>query len=279
MGSDRLGTVFHESFSLSRQSITQIIKTVNQYSKFSNLSQSEREKIFQGQTSLGTRYIKAMPRYAIGTGMIDTRYMLRPLGKFAFNSDQLLDHIGTIWLMHYHLSAPHGPGPTFWNDLVVNRFFTNSIFSGDEISEQIGNFIWKTENKILSERSVRSTATIFLGSYTKPEGLGKLRILEITGSGRYQVRNAIPAPIWAVGYALLDYWQSHYPGRITIGLDTLHDSEFMKLFMLGKADLEAVLLALQEAKYIEFYRSVQPYQIVLLRQDSEPLLKRLYGAN
>jgi len=279
MGSYRLGSVFHESFSLSRQSITQIINTINQHSNFADLRQFERERIFQERTSLGTRYIKAMPRYAIGTGMIDSKYTLQPLGKFACNHDQLLDHIGTIWLMHYHLSAPHGPGPKFWNDLVASRFFPNNIFSSDEISEQIGNSIWKTENKILSERSVRTTATIFLGTYTKPEGLGKLRILDITDSGRYQVKEAIQAPIWAVGYALLDYWQAHYTGRITISLDTLHDSQFMKLFMLGKADLEAVLLALQEAKYIEFHRSVQPYQIVLLRQDSESLLKRLYGAN
>lgn len=278
MGSGRLGTVFHESFSISRQSIIQIIRAISQNSNFANLSQSEREKIFQEQTSLGSRYIKAMPRYAIGTGMINTKYMLRPFGNLVLNNDQLLDNIGTLWLMHYHLSAPHGPGPTFWNDLVVNNFFANNVFSTDEISEKIRDFIWGTENKILSARSVRTSATVFLGSYTKPEGLGKLRIINITKSGRYHVNDPTTPPVWAVGYALLDYWQTHYPGRITTSLDTLHNSEFPKLFMLGKADFEAVLLAMQEAKYIEFHRSIQPYQIVLLRQDNEPLLKRLYGA-
>lgn len=279
MAIDRLGTIFHESFPLSRQSIFQIVKAIADIPNISSIRQSEREKLFQEKTSLGTRYIKAMPRYALGCGIIDSKYQLLPLGKSILVYDQLLDQTGTQWLMHYHLSAPHRPGPQFWSEIVSKRFYPGSVFSADDIVEQIGNFIWQTENKILSERAVRSTATVFLGTYTKPEGLGKLRLLEATDSGRYRVPEPAPAPVWAIGYALLDFWDAHYSGRLSIGLDTLQESFFPGLFFMGKADLDEMLQVLQEARYLELHRTAPPYQVVLLRQDREFLLQKLYGTN
>jgi hypothetical protein len=276
---NRLGTIFHETFPLSRQSLFQIIKAIDNNPSIANMRQTERESLFQQQTSLGTRYIKAMPRYALGCGFINSHYVLSALGKYTLSHDSLLDQTGTQWLMHYHLSAPHGPGAPFWHEVVSKRFYPGSVFSADDLVEQIGNFIWQTENKILSERAVRSTATVFTGTYTKPEGLGKLRLLEATESGRYRVREPAPAPVWAIGYALLDFWESHYSGRLSVGVDTLQESGFPGLFFMGKADLDEALQVLQEARYVELHRTAPPYQVVLLRQDREFLLKKLYGTN
>ena len=279
MNIDRVGTIFHESFSYSRKSVSKILQTISENPSIMDFKQSEREEILLERTSLGTRYIKAMPKYAIGSGVLHGDYRLTDLGRIALLFDPMLDKIGTQWLLHYHLSAPHGPGPTFWNHIVINQFYLGNIFSPENLIEQIGNFVWQHENKVLAKRSVGSTVTIFLGTYTKPEGLGKLHILEVTESGRYRVREGATAPAWALGYALLDFWEAQYPGRISVGLNTLHESNFAKLFMIGKADLEAVLRTLQEANYIEIHRTAQPFQVVLLRQDREPLLKKLYGAD
>lgn len=279
METKRLGTIFHETFPLSRQSLFQIIKAIDNNPSIINLPQTERESIFQQQTSLGTRYIKAMPRYALGCGFINSHYVLSALGRYALSHDNLLDQTGTQWLMHYHLSAPHGPGAPFWHEVVSKRFYPGSVFSADDLVEQIGNFIWQTENKILSERAVRSTATVFTGTYTKPEGLGKLRLLEASDSGRYRVCEPAPAPVWAIGYALLDFWEAHYSGRLAIGLDTLQESGFPGLFFMGKADLDEVLQVLQEARYLELHRTAPPYQVVLLQQDREFLLQKIYGTN
>jgi hypothetical protein len=109
--------------------------------------------------------------------------------------------------------------------------------------------------------------------------LGKLHILEATESGRYHVRDITLAPVWAIGYALLDFWEAQYAGRITVGLDTLQESGFPGLFMLGKNELVEVLQILQEARYLELHRSAPPYQVVLLRQDREFLLQQIYGTN
>ena len=279
MSTKRLGTIFHETFPLSRQSIFQILNAINNNPTISSVSQTEREHVFQQDTSLGTRYIKAMPRYALGCGFMNSEYILSDFGSYVNVHDKLLDQISTQWLMHYHLSAPQGPGPSFWNVIVSKRFYPGSDFTADEIVEQIGNFIWETEDKILSERAVRSTVTIFLGTYTKTEGLGKLNLLEVSESGRYVVRDPASPSAWVVGYALLDFWEANFPGMIGVGLDTLHESGFGKLFMLGKNELEAKLQTLQETHFMEIHRAAPPYQVVLLRTDRDFLLKKIYGAN
>jgi len=52
---------------------------------------------------------------------------------------------------------------------------------------------------------------------------------------------------------------------------------FCDLLMIGGGHLNVVLRALEEAGYVERYRVSPPYQVVLLRQDAEPLLERMYG--
>ena len=181
--------------------------------------------------------------------------------------------------MHYHLSAPQGPGPAFWNQIVSTMLYKGNIFSSEDLIECIGNFLWNSENKIPAKRGVQSTATIFLGTYLKPEGLAKLHLLEETDSARYRVVQPAVIPVWAVGYALLDFWKAYYPDRLGVGLDTLEESEFLKLFLMGKSEFNQVLLAMQEAGYIEIHRTAPPAQVILLRQDQEGLLQKLYGTD
>jgi hypothetical protein len=276
MITERLGTIFHETLSLSRQSIFQIVQSI---ANDNNVDKPRKPNFdsLKKQTNLGPNYIKAMPRYARGCGILDQKNSLTAFGKYINLRDSLLDQTGTQWLMHYHLSAPQGPGAAFWSEIVSKHFYSGNLFTPEDIVDTIGNFIWQTENKVLADRAIRSTSTIFLGTYTKPEGLGKLRLLEVTDSGRYRVREPVPAPAWAVGYALLDYWETYYPGRLTIGLDTLQDGPFPKLFMLGKADLDDVLQTLQETRCIDIHRTAPPYQVVLLRTARESYLEKLYG--
>jgi hypothetical protein len=276
----RIPALFHESFSLSRSSIIQILKAIqNVPSDIPLNSKSEREDYFQSSTNLGKNYIKSMPYYCKGTGLISFDYQITIFGQMVLSKEIHLDQLGTQWLMHYHLSAPQGPGPSFWHEAITRLIFTGNIFTGEDLVEAIGNHIWQTENRILAKRGVQSTATVFLGTYLKPEGLNKIHILETTDSGRYRVCEPAPAPIWAIGCALVDYWLANYPDRLGISLDTLADSSFLKIFLMGKSRLMEVLQAMQEVGYVELHRTAPPYQIVLVRQDTEGLLKKLYGTD
>jgi hypothetical protein len=273
---DRLGFTFHRTFSLVRAAISQIIAVAEKAEK-EGYRKLDNKKIGES-TSLGTIYIEAMPRYGRGSGLLDENNFLTTLGKYAFQNDPFLDQSGTQWLMHYYLSAPQGPGPAFWYQVVSKFFYPGNIFTNEDIVEFIGNFIWQSENRVLSKRAVQSAATILLGTYTKPEGLGKLRILEPTTIGRYRVQVPVAPPVWAVSYALLDFWMNFYEGRLGIGLDTIKESGFTQLFLMGKSDLENVLQSLQEIRYVEIHRTAPPFQVVLLCRELDPILDRLYGS-
>jgi hypothetical protein len=271
----RLGITFHRTFSLNRPAIGQILRIQNDRKATGGISRKELNE----KSTLGSVYLESMPRWAWGSGLLNYDKSFSKFGTYSYQFDPLTEQLGTQWLMHYYLSAPQGPGPSFWHEAIIRLFFTGNIFTGEDLVEAIGNHIWQTENRILAKRGVQSTATVFLGTYLKPEGLNKIHILETTDSGRYRVCEPAPAPIWAISCALVDYWLANYPDRLGISLDTLADSSFLKIFLMGKSRLMEVLQSMQEAGYVEIHRTAPPYQIVLVRQDTEGLLKKLYGTD
>ncbi len=271
----RLGVTFHRTFALNRPAIQQVISIVSEKRNSSKVSQKE----FLENSNMGSIYIEAMPRWARGCGLLDGANKITAFGTYSFKFDPLLEQPSTQWLMHYHLSAPHGPGPIFWYNLINKIFYIHNIFSPESLQETIGNIIWVEENKIFSKRAVQSTGTIFTGTYLKPEGLNKLHLLESTESGRYRVCEPTLAPIWAIALAFVDYWEAQYPGRLGVGLDTLIESDFLKIFFIGKSEFMEVMEAMQEEGYVSIHRTAPPFQIVLLKQDQEGLLKKLYGTN
>lgn len=276
-GETHLGFTFHRTFSLIRSAVSQILRAAQQ-AEDKGLAKLDGKSI-TALTSLGSIYTEAMPRYGKGSGLLNSRNFLTSFGKSVTSNDLYLDQVNTQWLMHYHMSAPHGPGPLFWNQIVSKYFYSGNIFTAEDIIEFIGNFIFETENKVLSKRAVQSTVTVLLGSYTKPEGLGKLKLLEITESGRFRVLSPVVPSAWVVGYALLDFWKAQYPDRIGVSLDVLMNSGFPQLFLMAKSDLDEVLRIMQENQYVDVHRTAPPYQVVLLRQDQESILEKVYGAN
>jgi len=275
----RLKTVFHETFSLSRPSLQQVLfvaaKTKDTYVE----NQEQRESILRDGTTLGTNYIKAMPRYAVGTGLLGANYRMTSFAKFAQKHDPLLEQVGTQWLMHYHLSAPQGPGPAFWHDLVVTRFRIGDEFTTDDIAIQIAHLYNSIEGKDLADKSARSTATIFLGTYIKSDGLGNLNLLISLGDNRFRVNdNYNSPPVWAVAYGLLDFWQKQFLNQATINLNDLYGEKGLtNLFMISRGRLNTILEELQQEGMLELYRTAPPYQVLLLSGEKQQLLEKLYG--
>ena len=174
----RLGLTFHRTFSLIRPALTQILEIVNKHGGLVDETGKIQKDIVRDVTNLGTIYAAAMPRYCFGAGSLNSQYLFTDFGRTAFENDRLLDTDRTQWLIHYHLSAPNGPGPLFWHELVVSRFRRGDKFRLSDLAEQISKIYERTEGKKLQERSARSTASIFLGTYTKDDGLGKLNSIK-----------------------------------------------------------------------------------------------------
>lgn len=117
---NHLGLTFHRTFSLVRSAVSQVVNIARQADK-DGLEKLGNKKISE-VAHLGTIYIEAMPRYAKGTGLLNDKSLLTVFGKHVVQKDLHLDQNNTQWIMHYHMSAPQGPGPIYWNQVVSNFF-------------------------------------------------------------------------------------------------------------------------------------------------------------
>ncbi|MBA3533949.1 MAG: DUF4007 family protein [Ardenticatenales bacterium] len=218
-----------------------------------------------------------MPRYAFGAGLIDQKNHLTPFGELAVRADPLLEQPATQWLMHYFLSAPHGPGPAFWHDLVVSHLRPGNDLTKAGITAAISGFVERTEGKSLGERTTGSTATIFLGTYSKSDGLGYLGFLE-EQKGSYRVQKTSAPPTTVLAVALADFWQSHHSERLSINLDDLMGEQGLAdIFQMSQRDFEGALRELQSDRIIDIHRTAPPYQVFLLQNNPTLHLAKLYG--
>lgn len=259
---------FHETFSFSRASIAQILSKA--------VVDGKLDRGLLANTFLGSNYQKAMPRYAFRAGLFDEKKHLTPFGRFVTEHDPGLEKASTQWLLHYHLTAPHGP-TAFWHYLVTQRFLPGNTFRATDLFEDLTMFLRREVGKSPASRSVRSAISVFIGTYLKSDGLNRLGILLEEKEGTYRVLAVDTPPIWVLGYALAEYWQANYGERLTVNLDELASENFAGIFLLGARRFTNLLVELKQEGFIDLYRIAHPYQIVLLQTDLEFALERLYA--
>lgn len=267
----RLGTVFHESFSLSRPALAAILRIAAESSEKLSF-----EIIRQG-THLGNNYVKAMPRYAVGTGLLEEKtYRLTPLGRYVYENDPGLSHPSTQWLMHYHMSASLGPGPAFWNYLVKHYLRPGSRLNTETLREDVRTFVRETNGKDLAERSIRELITVFTRTYIKTDGLGQLGILEEQGK-ELVVQEPEPPSAGVIGYALAHYWEQTWPGLGQVNLNDLYQpGGIASLLLLNAFTLGSRLRELQSKRLLELQQIAPPYQLVRLWESPLDFLPLLY---
>lgn len=271
----RLGTAFSETFPLSRAALGQVLVAM---AKRDSETDQNRFDFLRQETQLGTNYVKAMPRYARGVGLLSESSALTALGEVILKYDPLLTRLETQWLLHYHLSAPLGPGPAFWHHLVVDQFKSGNEFTRDDVINLIDEFIQTSEGKSLSSSSIKGATAAFLGTYSNPQGLGELEILKNLDDISYRVLEPEAPSAWVVAYAVLDYWRAAFPDQITVSLSDFSGAEGVaSLFLIGSGRLNAALREMQNEGYVEVHRLAPPYQVVLLNSDRDSVLERIYS--
>lgn len=275
MSSSRISLAFHESFALSLPSIAPVLRLSHENAGLISSS------TIRAQTSLGPNYVKAMPRYARACGLMEMgSYRLTPFGETVCQHDPHLTQPATLWLMHYHLSAPHGPGPAFWSHLVTRCLPFGEEIAARELASEINRFVQQQgEARPLQERTIRSSATVFIRTYTKSDGLASLGLLE---EGRGRDRNVTVAdpqspPPSAVACALADYWSFHHGDQVTLRVSELAKGDgFARVMWMDPRLLDNTLEALRLKGVLDLYRVAPPYEVVRLWSSNDELLSRLY---
>jgi len=277
--SNKLGMTFHRSFTLNRPALSQIIELAGQIENIPVNGKCLSKAEIRNLTSLGSIYVEAMPRYGRGSGLLTEGNCLTEFGRFTNDFDPMLNKSATQWLLHYHLCAVHGSGPLFWNELVSRRFRIGNQFLQQEVTDQIYEYYANIDKSIAID-SAKVTASVFLGTYIKQDGLGSLAILDSKKKESYTVKGPDNPPTWAFAYALVDYWEAHYSERLSINLDDLtNEHGLANLFLMDTAAVTRILNELQHAGFVEVYRSAHPYQLLLLSHDKSLALRNLYGSN
>jgi len=270
------GITFHRTFRLKRAAITQLLEVALEYRLVGEECPSP--KAFREKTQLGTIYIEAMPRYAQITGLLDDDNCLTPFGEAVARNELLQERKETQWLMHYHMCSPSSSSPDFWKETVLTYFLSGNTFTRATIEDFLSTFVEKTEGRTLSARDTKTTARIFLDTYTNEDSLGSLGILEQLDKNEYVVQSPEPPPLWAFAYALIDYWKTTYgEDRLTVNLDELTARGGLgSIFLIGGGRMNSYLQRLQRKGIVDIFIVSPPYQVVLQETDEQAILEQLY---
>lgn len=235
-------------------------------------------------TSLGNNMRRSFPRWGVGAGLLSerrNRYVLSAFGQAVLEHDPALRRLDTQWIIHYHLSAPDGPGPAFWHYLFAEIIRAGRSFTRGDVEDAITAVY--AEN--ISDKLVQSTATVFLRTYTDSASLGHLHLIRPVKQepDRYELSlDAEPPSLWAFAYALVDHWDRSWSEHVTVRFDWLFQPRSLtSLLFLDQAQAEKYLGELQREGWIEIFRVAPPFQLVRRWADAEEkkqaALQRLYA--
>jgi hypothetical protein len=208
---------------------------------------------------------------------------ITPLGEYVLAHDASLSLPATQWLMHYHLSAPHGPGPRFWHDLTLKLPELVAPIRSAELVDIIGLSVTEEGREPIVEDSLQKCGTAYLGTYSKSEGLESLGILEHiqTPNGKpsntYQTVDPQPVPPGVLAYALSHYWEGQFGSVQTRNLSDLSEpGGFGSLFFLSQFALNRSLRGLASEGVLELWLQAPPHQL-LRPPPSISLLEGIYA--
>ena len=273
----RLGLAFHEAFSFSVPAIVQVLTVVADAGK-SGGKDGLSHGLLSNETTLGPNYIRAMPRYCVGAGLLDTEYRFTALGEAVRQGDSNLSSPSTLWLIHYNLAARHGPGPEFWH-----YFVTHLLRPGEELATaEVGVALREhaqEAGRSVAERTAKTTASVVLGSYSKSDSLGPLGFLENVGGGRYAALSpSSPPPLWAFAYALASYWAANWGDVTGVNLTRVaEEGGIGPVFMMGGGLINRYLGDLQREGFAVVQRRTPPFQLTRNWETPEVFLERIYG--
>ena len=272
----RLNIAFHESFPVVIPALAQVVRVVAEAGP-AGIDTGALADVLKARTSLGPNYIRAMPRWGRGTGILDGVNRLTALGRVALARDPALSSAATLWAMHYHMSAPQGPGPCFWNYLISTILRPGDEIETARLAEGLDQYVTKNEQREIAGKTLKATASVFLGTYSKSDALGPLGILEQVHVGRYLAKEPEPPSLWAFAYALANFWQANWGAATGVNVSRVSEAGGPgSLLLMGSGSVNRYLGELQAAGFAVVQRRRPPFQLNRNWPDPAVFLERLY---
>ena len=275
---DRLGTSFHRTFALSRPGLAQVLRVVCDLESRPDAEGGLTFSRLEEDTTLGPVYIASMRRYAYGVGLFDSGEHSTSLGRKVMSRDPDLTMRETMWLMHFWITAPCGGGPVYWHNLVTMCLRPGDSLERKELADSVHRCVNEGETESVSLKTAGQAATVFLGTYSKPDALGPLGFLREESPGRYLVEAPSPPPLWCFAYSLAKYWQANW-GEVT-GVNLTRVAEeggIGPIFMMGGGLINRYLGDLQREGFAVAQRRTPPFQLTRNWDDPDVFLERIYG--
>jgi len=270
----RVSTAFHETFALNKRSIIEILELAAESD-----NGKVADELLKDKCTLGNNYIKAMPRYARATGLLYfPDFKMTSFGQYVYKHDPTITKLSTLWLMHYHLSAPNGPGPVFWNYAMTKVLKIGDRLDSTILGKEISQNHLITTGKKLEDKTTKDSARVLLRTYSKDDALGKLGITS-ESDGSYLIGEPEPPSAWVIGYALADYWESVFENRQGINLSEITSVDsFLNIFFMGTGAFLSKLSEIQKEGLLQIYRIAPPHQLNKLWSNKEEFLEKIYNS-
>ena len=196
---------------------------------------------------VGKNMVRSIRHWGLATGVLEEDpsipnnrgRSIRPsaLGKLIFGRgglDPYLEDPGTLWLLHWHLTAmPEGPTTWYW----AFNHCSEVEFTKDRIIHQLQNLVEQAGWSRIAPSSLQRDVDVFLRTYVPSRAtrhmvleetldcpLAELGLIhELDGGRSYGFsRGDHPSlPIPVVCYAALQFWDHIAPQRQTLTFDEI----------------------------------------------------------
>lgn len=202
------------------------------------------------------------------------------VGRAIAQHDPNLSRISTGWLMHYHFVAPHHLGPLYWGHLVLNVLRSGTVLTSETLAAEIDAFVREREHQELADRTLRSSASVFLATYSSPVGLGNLGLLSTTGgtANTFAVGVPVEVPWQVVAYVLADFWEGVWGDRNQVPYSDIMAADGpAALLLLDSGTMGMHLTRMRQEHLIEVHRVARPWTVARNWKSKDTLLEAVYA--
>lgn len=262
---------FHQGFALNRERLAKMVQCIAD-------GQETSDKSIGTQIGVNPYMIEGLRGWLYKTGLgggTSKQHFLSPFGALVAQYDPDLRQPGTLWLLHYYLSSQHEERAEVWYRCFNEFLDPGKQFTGDELQSYVTRILQDTPT---NKNGIASDTNELLKMYTKPTGLGELRLIAPVDAKTYTTGSPATPDPYIVGFVLFDSWPRRFGTADTIRLSQLVTEPEMpgRIFVAGRDEVRRHVLAMQSLGLLNF---ADTQHEPVTRRFTEPpltLLERYY---